>query len=133
MITVSTRLGLVLAMVGLVLTRTLAIASEAPGSLNEHLRPLAAYPGIWKWEWTDEHGQAMQGLSTVIGDRSGAFLIDRTSDIEDGKLAPTELNIYFWRSESKTIGGVGFTATGDHGYSSVFVRDNQWVEQSSGY
>jgi hypothetical protein len=107
--------------------------ASTPKAPETPLQPLLAYAGTWNWQWQDEHGRPMGAHSMVTVDPAGAFIIDRVSELEEGKVAPTELNIYYWRAEAKTIGGVGFTSSGAHGTATLFVRGNQWIEQSSGY
>jgi hypothetical protein len=101
--------------------------------LNDHLKPIARLVGQWTWQWKNEHGESMTAQSTVQADASGAFITDKGWDMRDGKIVPSQLNIYYWDSAAKAIANVGFTATGDHGSARLFARGNQWIEQSAGY
>ncbi len=130
--TSSKKLLITLCLVQLTLLWAPAVSVHA-APLDEPLRPLTSYLGNWKWQWKNEHGEPKEARSTVMADPAGAFIVDRVSDIENGKLTPSELNIYFWRSEVQAIAGLGFTAAGDHGSSILFIRDDRWIEQSLGY
>jgi hypothetical protein len=94
---------------------------------------LARYLGPWDWQWRNEHGEPMRAHAVVEADATGAFLIDRTAEFEDGKLVPSELNLYFWDPLAKAVASLGFTSTGDHGQSFVSFRDDLWIEQSGGW
>ena len=133
MITTSARRLIQLTVGAMAVMGAYAIHSQGAIGANEHLKALQGYPGTWIWDWKDEHGQPMRGQSTVTLHPSGAYLLDRTSDVHEGKLTPTELNIYFWRSEAKAVGSLGFTSSGNHGSSTVVIRKNRWTEQSAGF
>ena len=111
----------------------LSISAADSAALNDHLKPIVRLVGQWTWQWKNEHGESMTAQSTVQADASGAFITDTGWDIRDGKIVPSQLNIYYWDPAAKAIANVGFTSTGDHGSARLFARGNDWIEQSTGY
>src|SRR5579871_562608 len=97
------------------------------------LQPLVRWLGAWRWEGKDEHGALLQSQSTATLEAGGWCVVDRTEDIDKGQVVPAALNIYYWRSESKSLAAAGFNAQGGHGWSFIYVRGQDWIEHGSDY